>query len=455
MTSKIHSKAERKVLFALALPMILSNITVPILGLVDTAVIGHLPNAYYLGATAVGSLVITFITWFCGFLRMSTSGLSAQAFGSNDDKEALLVLVRGLLVAGLIGFTLVLFQVPYIQTFLWMSGGSEQVVHYAEQYSQIRIWGMPAALANLVLLGWLLGMHRSKYAMWLLILTNVVNLSLDLLFVLVFDWKVMGVATATLIAEYTGLIVGLFFIAKTLNISQAVFKNSLIELKEHIFEKSTLAPYLRLSRDILIRTLCLEACFVFITMQGARLGDTVVAANAILMNFILLISFGLDGIAYAAEARVGRAKGAKDKAALWLSVKTALIFNLGFAVIYTLAFFFFGKQFIGLLTSIPEVVELANTYLPWIIALPVVACWCYLFDGIYIGLTQGKAMRNSMIIATFGCFFPCWYVLKDYGNHSLWGALLIFMLARGVTLMWHYHKHSHSFIDADKSEEKL
>ncbi|WP_371374804.1 MATE family efflux transporter [Thalassotalea aquiviva] len=439
-------KSERNALFALAIPMILSNITVPILGLVDTGVIGHLPEPYYLGATAVGSMVITFITWFCGFLRMSTSGLSAQAFGKGDANLSLMVLTRGLMVALIIGFSLIVLQYPYIEAFLWASGGSEQVVHYAREYSQIRVWGMPAALANLVILGWLLGMHKARLAMSLLIVTNLINLSLDLLFVLYFEWAVAGVAFATLIAEYSGTALGIYFIVLTLAPKQLNIHNNVSQLKQRLLNMVELKPYLQLNRDILIRTLCLELCFVFITLQGARLGDTVVAANAILMNFILLISFSLDGIAYAAEARVGRAKGANDHPALQLAVKTAMVYNLIFAVCYSVFFYLFGEQFILMLSNIDQVIAYAQVFLPWIIALPILACWCYLFDGIYIGLTQAKAMRNSMLISTFGCFFPAWFILKDYGNHALWAALLLFLTTRGVTLMWHYKKHNQRFI---------
>jgi len=435
---------ERKALFALAIPMILSNITVPLLGLVDTGVIGHLPEAYYLGATAVGAMLITFITWFCGFLRMSTSGLSAQAYGSNSQQQILLVLVRGLLVALLIGIIIIILQVPYINSALWLSGGSEQVQLFAKQYSSIRVWGIPAALANLVILGWLLGMHKAKYAMWLLIVTNLVNVTLDLLFVLVFNWQVMGVALGTLIAEYSSCVLGLYLIAKTLNIHHKQLLNTLASVKQSLLDKADLTPYLKLNRDIVIRTLCLEVCFVFITFQGARLGDTVVAANAILLNFLLLISFGLDGIAYGAEARVGRAKGANDKPALQLAVAIALKYNVLFALIYSLFFYLFGLQLIMVLTDIPEVIAFAREFLPWIIVLPVLACWCYLFDGVYIGLTQGATMRNSMLIATFGCFFPSWLALQSFGNHGLWAAFSLFMVARGLTLYLHYHSNKHS-----------
>ena len=264
---------QHKQLLLLALPMILSNITVPLLGLVDTAVIGHLPHAYFLGGSAIGAMIITSVTWLCGFLRMSTTGLSAQAFGLNDLNKNLLVLFRGIVVAFAIGFTLILLQEPFINTALNLAGGSEEVQFYARQYSEIRIWGYPAALANLVILGWLIGKHQTKSVMWLLIITNLLNVVLDLLFVFSFHWQVQGVALATLIAEYCSMLLGLIIvyvrykthIKQLFNRSQGVF----IALMERI----SLLHYFKLNRDILIRTLCLEACFIFITFQGAKLGD--------------------------------------------------------------------------------------------------------------------------------------------------------------------------------------
>ncbi len=434
---QINNQSLHKALFVLAVPMILSNITVPLLGLVDTAVIGHLDHAYFLGGSTVGAMIITFIVWLCGFLRMSTTGLSAQAFGSNDAQLNLLILLRGLCVALLIATVVIACQVFYLDAALLMAGGSDEVQFYARQYSEIRIWGLPAALSNIVILGWLLGNHQTKKVMMILLFTNVVNLGLDLLFVLGFEWQVQGVAWATLCAEYSGLVLGLVFIQRFF--VKSMVKNIQIQLlKSQLFAKAALLDFFKLNRDILIRTLCLELCFVFITFQGARLGDNVVAANAILMNFLLLISFGLDGIANAAEALVGQAKGAKQDKKLLQVVKISLAWTFAFACLYALFFALFGRQFIGLITDIPSVINLAEQYLPWMIILPLAACWCFLFDGVYVGLMQAKAMRNSMVIATFAGFFPLWFLLQSYGNHGLWAAFTCFMLARGITLAWHF-----------------
>ena len=442
---KFHDIERHKQLFILALPMILSNITAPLLGLVDTAVIGHLDYSYYLGGSTVGAMIITFVTWLCGFLRMSTTGLSAQAFGKNDNQLNCLVLLRGIIVAFCIGILVILFQSFYLDLALSLAGGSEQVQFYAREYSAIRVWGLPAALANLVILGWLLGNHKAKVVMWLVIATNLINLLLDLIFVLGFSWQVKGVALATLLAEYSGLVIGLSLVYINFKEKFLAAFSSLGQVLSAVIERVALLSYFKLNRDILIRTLCLEICFVFMTFQGARLGDDVVAANAILMNFLLLVSFGLDGIANAAEVMVGKAKGENNQQSMLVNVNVALFWTAIFAIAYSLIFYFFGEYIIATISSIPAVVDYAQQHIGWIVALPLLACWCYLYDGIYIGLMQAYIMRNSMLIATFACFFPVWWLLNDYGNHGLWAAFSIFMLARGVTLAWHYQTYRYRF----------
>jgi len=430
---------QHKRLFYLALPMVLSNITVPLLGLVDTAVIGHLEHAYFLGGSTIGAMLITSVVWLCGFLRMSTTGLSAQSLGRGNISKNLLILLRGISLAFLIGILLILLQGPFLDVALSIAGGSEKVQFYANQYAQIRIWGVPAALANLVILGWLIGNQQSKAVMWILIVTNVINICLDLVFVYLFNWQVRGVALASLLAEYSGMLLGIILIARCYSSTLTTLFSNIQQLARELFDKKILRNYFQLNRDILIRTLCLQVCFLFITFQGARLGDTVVAANAILMNFLLLISFGLDGIANAAEAMVGKAHGEKDNKQLKHTVRIALFWSFVFACFYALLFATLGSFLLTLISDIDSVIEFANHYINWMILLPLVSCWCFLYDGVYIGLMQAKVMRNSMVIATFACFFPAWFLLQGFGNHGLWAAFSIFMLARGATLAWHFH----------------
>jgi len=419
--------------------MVLSNITVPLLGLVDTAVIGHLEHAYFLGGSTIGAMLITSVVWLCGFLRMSTTGLSAQSLGLGNASKNLLILLRGISLAFFIGILLILLQGPFFDVALTIAGGSEKVQFYANQYAQIRIWGVPAALANLVILGWLIGNQQSKAVMWILIVTNVINICLDLVFVYLFNWQVRGVALASLLAEYSGMLLGIILISRRYSSTLTTLFSNLQQLAKELFDKQILRHYFQLNRDILIRTLCLQVCFLFITFQGARLGDTVVAANAILMNFLLLISFGLDGIANAAEAMVGKAHGEKDNKQLKQTVHIALFWSFVFACLYALLFATLGSFLLTMISDIDSVIEFANHYINWMILLPLVSCWCFLYDGVYIGLMQAKVMRNTMVVATFACFFPAWFLLQSLGNHGLWAAFSIFMLARGATLAWHFH----------------
>jgi MATE family multidrug resistance protein len=444
---KTNNQSQHRRLFALAIPMILSNITVPLLGLVDTAVIGHLPHAYYLGGSSVGAMVITVVVWLCGFLRMSTTGLSAQAYGANDSCLSFSILARGLLVAGSIGTIFIILQNYYLDLAMVLAGGSEQVQFYARQYSDIRIWGLPAGLTNLVILGWLLGNHQAKSVMWILIATNLVNLALDLIFVWGFSWQVQGVALATLLAEYIGLVLGLIVIWNKYRVPLLKYRR---DVWLALVDKVALKSYFKMNRDIVIRTLCLQICFVFMTFQGARLGDNVVAANAILMNFLLLISFGLDGIANAAEVMVGQAKGARNSHQIKRIVGISLFWTFIFSLVYTAVFYMGGEFFIRSISNIPAVISFANQHLFWVVILPLIACWCYLYDGIYIGLMQFSIMRNSMLIASFVCFFPAWFFFKPLGNHGLWAAFSIFMLVRGITLAWHYHKNQYRMITDEK-----
>lgn len=445
-SSQINNKAQHRRLLTLAIPMILSNITVPLLGLVDTAVIGHLDQAYFLGGSTVGATLITLVAWLCGFLRMSSTGLAAQAYGAGQQRQGMLVLLRGILVAFTISALVILAQELYLSTALSLIGGSNQVQFYAREYADIRIWALPAALANLVVLGWLLGNHKVKSVLWILMLTNMLNLILDLVFVVGFNLQVQGVAMATLIAEYSGLLFALLLIYR----QQKQIINQLLSCYTDTFkavvERLALSSYFKLNRDIIIRTLCLQACFVFITFKGAQMGDNIVASNAILMNFLLLISFGLDGIANAVEALVGEAKGARNAKAVTAMVKISLLWTCLFAFAYSALFALAGDFIITLITDIPAVIATSREYLPWMVLMPLLSCWCYLFDGVYIGLMQAKVMRNSMILATFGCFFPVWLLLEPLANHGLWAAFSVFMLARGISLAWHFKRYASAYL---------
>lgn len=441
----ILNGTKNRQLLALALPMILSNITIPLLGLVDTAVIGHLSDAYYLGGVAVGSTIITLIIWLLGFLRMATTGLVAQAFGANDHNAQHKLLVQGTMLALLLGTGIIAIQSPILNLALGLSETSSQVEHYCRAYFQVRIWSTPFALLNLVMLGWLLGRQQPKAAMWQLILANLANIILDLVFVLGLGWGVKGAALASVFADITAFSVALTMVLQQLKrapdfqLSQLLFH---IRLTDY-------GKLLRLNTNIFIRSLCLQATFAFMTFYGAGLGDNTLAANAVLLNLLLLISYAQDGIAYYAEAEVGRTYGQKQAEQLREAVRLAgcwaAIIAFGFCAVFSL----WGSNIIALLTNINEVRTTAETYLIWLIFMPLWSFISYLFDGVYIGAAKGAVMRNSMIFATFGAFFPTWYTLQslflpEQANHALWAAMSVFMLTRSLTLAGHYH-FSHGF----------
>ncbi|HHQ4644377.1 TPA: MATE family efflux transporter DinF [Aeromonas veronii] len=435
--------SRHRAVFALALPMVFSNITTPLLGLVDTWVIGHLGQAWFLGGVSVGATLINLIFWLLGFLRMSTTGLTAQAYGAADGRAQLDTLLRALGLAIALGLALLLLLFPLLPRLIALSGGSPEVQLYAGQYVAVRIWSAPAALCNLVVMGWLLGMQDARSPMVMLILTNLVNMALDALFVLGLGWQVRGVAAASVMADYCALAVGIWLVRRQLGqLAPTVWQDGWQRWRQ-------LAPMVRLlglNRDIFLRSLCLQLCFAFMTLQGARLGDVAVAANAVLLNFLMLISYGLDGFAYAVEAMVGRAIGQQDRQKL----REAIVLNLGWAALiasgFALVFALFGAHLIGYITDIPAVVAEAHRQLPWLIAMPLLAVWCFLLDGVFIGATRAREMRNSMLLAAFGGFFPIWWLCQAWGVAALWAAMAALMVGRGLSLgvtCWRLERSGH------------
>ncbi|EKO3414367.1 MATE family efflux transporter DinF [Vibrio fluvialis] len=417
----------RQVLW-LAIPMVLSNITIPLLGLVDAAVIGHLEHAWYLGGVALGSTVISVTFWLLGFLRMSTTGLTAQAFGADNSAGLARVWLQGMLMA--LGFAAVFLLLHrFIADGVFgFSSASAEVKLYAQQYFVIRAWSAPASLVNFVLLGWLLGTQNSRAPMWMVIITNVVNIVLDLLFVLGLGWKVQGVALASVIADYSGMGFGLWCVWRYW--LQHQLPSPLALLRE---STQGLSRFVRLNRDIFLRSLCLQAAFSFMTFQGAAFGDQTVAANAVLMSFLMMISYGMDGFAYAMEAMVGKAIGAKSETQLKAAMIGSAFWSVVICLLLTLAFGWYGSALIRLITDISAVQQTAQVYLPWLVAMPLTSMWCFLLDGIFIGATKGREMRNSMFVAAC-TFFVVFYGFAFWGNHALWLAMLSFMAMRGLSL---------------------
>ena len=424
-------------LWHLAGPMILSNISVALLGIVDTAVVGHLDQPWYLGGVAIGAMVFDFLYWGMGFLRMGTTGLSAQAHGREAGSEMRTVLGQGLVLAGAIAVLILLLQQPVIDMALRLMQGSVEVGQQARLYFDLRIWGAPGVLAGMVLMGWSLGAHNARIPLLTMLVINVVNILLDLYLVIVLDLGVAGVALASVVAEYSGLLLGVWLVGR--------------ELARHaghwqwprILDLADLRALLVLNRNIFIRTLCLIFVFAFFTREGARQGDVILAANAVLLNFQALMALGLDGFANALEAMVGRAIGAADCQALRSGIASAGYWSLLTALLYMLLFGLGGEGLIGLMTDIDPVRATATTYLPWMVLSPAIAVWCFMLDGIFIGATRAVEMRNTMMIATFGVYLPGWYLGQPLGNHGLWLAFMLFLAARGVGLGLCYWRIQH------------
>ncbi len=412
--------------------MILSNLTIPILGMVDTAVVGHLSEPFYLGAVAIGGLMFSFIYWAFGFLRMGTTGQVAQAHGRGDDSETRSTLARAALLAVLLSLLLIALQWPIHGLTMALLDTSAEVEQYAGEYFFIRIWSAPATLFSYVLIGWFLGMQNARGPLYLLLVINTTNILLDLLFVWGLGMDVDGVALASVIAEYLGVFVGLWLVARELKKYPGQW------MWQQTLDSAKLVQMLVLNHNIFIRTLCLIFSFAFFTAQGAKYGDVVLAANAVLLNFQTFMAYGLDGFAHAAEALVGKAIGQRDKQQFKRAIHTAAVWSIGVSLCFVLLYGLFGKMLINLLTDIEAVRNVAYAFLPWLIISPLLSVWSYLYDGIFIGATRSVEMRNTMLIATFFCFLPAWYLLMPLGNHGLWAAFMVFMIARGITMAISY-----------------
>jgi len=422
----------RRVL-ALAFPIVLANLTQPILGAVDTAVAGHLANASYLGGVALGGLFFNFVFWGFGFLRMGTTGLVAQAFGAGDRAGARSNVVRALLLAFAIGAIVLAAQTPLIEYAIRALGGSAAVQQNARAYCGARIWAAPFALANYVVLGWLLGTQRVRIALITQVLINTVNIAAVLLYVYRFDWGVAGIGAATATADTLGFAFGAWLLWRMRPQGLPAIARS------ELFDGAALKRLIAINRDIFVRTLCLLSSYAWFTHLGARQGDATLAANALLLNFQTFMSYGLDGFAHAAEALVGAALGARDRHAFRRAVQVTLLWSALGALAFSFVYWIAGGWVIAQLTDQPAVRESAMTYLGWAALSPIVSVWGFLLDGVFIGATRTRELMMSMVVSLAVFIAASWAFAGAWGNHAwgnhgLWAALLVFMAARGITL---------------------
>lgn len=407
-------------------PIVLSNATVPLLGAVDTGVIGQMGQAAPIGAVGLGAVILATFYWVFGFLRMGTTGLAAQAHGRGDGAERTAVLLRALMIGLAAGGVFVLGQAALFWAAFRVAPASAEVEGLARHYLSIRIWGAPATIALYAVTGWLIALERTRGVLALQLWMNGLNILLCVWFVLGLGWGVLGVATATLIAEWSGLALGLWLCRDGLVGTRAA--------RARLFDGPALRRMASVNGDIMIRSVLLQGSFTAFLFFGAGLGDVTLAANQVLLQFLEITAYALDGFAFAAETLVGQAVGARARPALRRSVTIAFQWGIGGAALLALAFGLAGPRIIDLMATAPEVREAARHYLWWLVAAPLIGVASWIYDGIYIGATATRAMRNAMIlcVALYGVALAI--LLPPFGNHGLWAALMVLNLLRGVTL---------------------
>ena len=421
-----------KKILGIALPSIVSNITVPLLGLVDTAIVGHLGAAAYIGAIAVGGMLFNMVYWLFGFLRMGTGGLTAQANGAGDIDETFRVLFRSLAVAVALSVCMIVLQVPIIKTAFHFIEATPEVQELSTLYFYILIWGAPAVLGLYSFAGWFLGRQNARYPMVVAIIQNLVNISASLFLVLACGWKVEGVALGTLIAQYAGLFLAIILWYHKYG------KEICRDLFEGIWSRAALGSFFSVNRDIFLRTLCLLTVTTYFTSMGAAQGDNILAVNALLMQFFVIFSYIMDGFAYAGEAVGGLYFGAKDKANFQLLSRILFRWGTVLSVIFTLIYLLGGNEFLSLLTDDEAVLAEAQSYIGYAMAIPLLSFAAFLYDGLFIGTTSTRGMLIAMAGAAIG-FFVCELAFKDsFGNDALWSAFLIYLSLRGV-IQWIYY----------------
>jgi MATE family multidrug resistance protein len=400
-----------------------ANLTTPLIGIVSTTAIGRLDDAALLGGVAMASVIFDCLFWLFAFLRMSTLAFTAQALGAGETSELNAILVRGFIVAGLIGAALIVLQLPLAAALFSLMGGSEGVTRAAKTYFMIRIWSSPLALGNYVILGWLVGQARANSALLLQIVINLINMAATILLVLVYDVGIAGAAIAALFAETVGVVLGVI-------VCRRYAKGGFAVARDRLFDRAKLMRMLAVNGDIMIRTAALITVFLFFTSKGARAGDVTLAANSVLNNFLLVSAFFLDGLANAAQQLCGRTFGARDARGFADSTRLVLSWGLGFAVIVAALFALFGPHMIDFMTASEDVRHAAREFLIFIVLAPLPGVFAFGFDGIYVGATWAREMRNLMLLS-LAIFLATWWALQSFGNAGLWTAMLAFYVARG------------------------
>ena len=410
----------------IALPSIVSNITVPLLGLIDAAIVGHLGAASYIGAIAVGGMLFNIIYWIFGFLRMGTSGMTSQAYGQKDEAETMRILARSMGVGMLIALALIILQYPIERIAFTLMKATPEVERLASLYFRICIWGAPAVLGLYSISGWCIGMQNSRFPMYVAITQNIVNILASLVLVYGFGMKIEGVAIGTLVAQYAGLLMAAW-------LWTSHFKRLLPYIQlQTLLAKGAIRRFFQVNRDIFLRTLCLVAVTMYFTSAGAAQGEVILAVNTLLMHFFTFFSYIMDGFAYAGEALVGKHLGANDRPALRQMVHQLFVWGIVLSLVFTLVYGIGGKVFLGLITNEQSVITASSAYFYWVLAIPLAGFAAFLYDGIFIGATATRWMLYAMSIATTA-FFLIYYGFRGaMGNHALWLAFITYLALRGI-----------------------
>ena len=424
-----------KEILSLAIPSIVTNITVPLLGLVDVAIVGHMGDASYIGAIAVGTMMMNVICWLFGFLRMGTSGMTSQAYGRGDSKEAATILFQAIALGAAIGILFVLFQPLLLRLFLFFMRPSDEIRAFASVYFHVCVFGLPAALVMYGLTGWFIGMQDTRTPMTVSIFQNIVNIMTSLLLVYVFGMKVEGVALGTLTAQYSGLLLALYILRrKYASHYQLLFSQFTLMPGDYssFSYKHTLNRFFRVNRDIFLRTLFLVAVNAAFTSVGSRQGDVILAVNTLLFQFFTLYSYIMDGFAYAGEAICGKYYGAGNAPSFHACIRRLFAWGVIMTVVYTAAYYFGANDILHVLSNEQTVIEASEPYLLWVALIPVAGMGAFIWDGVFIGITDSRGMLLSCFVAAIVFAIMLSLFFTTMGNHALWLALLSYLLARGV-----------------------
>ncbi|MDR2920613.1 MAG: MATE family efflux transporter [Tannerella sp.] len=429
-----ETAAVNKDILKLAIPNMISNIVIPMLGMVDTAIAGRIGEDVNIAALSIGTTIFNFIYWNCAFLRMGTSGITAQAYGAGNLKECANMLIRALWLAILLACLLLIFRKPLGNFSLYVLQGSETVQRLAGEYFFARIWAVPASISLFAIQGWFIGMQDAKTPMMIAILSVIMNAAFSILFVFHFHMGIAGIAWGTVVAQYIGLIVtSILWFIKYRGIMQY------FDIRES-FRFEPIAHFLHVNKDIFLRTACVVAVYTFFTAASARFGDTILTTNTLLMQLFTLFSYMSDGFAYAGEALSGRFVGERNVAKLRQYIRYLIIWSLIIAALYVIIYMFAWKEILLIFSPSQEVLDMAGNFIVWIIAVPLVGCVPFMIDGIMIGATKTKILRNTVFISTV-LFFGCFYALSPLlGNTALWISFLLFLFARGVLLYFYSGK---------------